>query len=169
MRKFTIKVARIETSGRGKQAGQVRVTFQVDSASSSFQVPILLRIRDFDDTEMIQAARSALHRTFAELASQSQKWKLSANDLKQLSHMSLRPKPLASGPAAPGRRTMRSSKAVESLAKLMIFRCGNPIMESATFRKWLVVLGHKIRRMFLLYLLAQCGHLGSILAIATIS
>jgi hypothetical protein len=49
-------------------------------------------IRDFDDTEMVQAARSALHRTFVELAAQSQKWKLTAQDLRQLSSMSLRPK-----------------------------------------------------------------------------
>jgi len=92
MSKFKIKVARIEKTPRGKQAGQVCVTFQVDGAPSSFQVPILLSITDFDDTEMVQAARSALHRTFAKLASQSQKWKLSAKDLKQLSSMSSRPK-----------------------------------------------------------------------------
>ena len=89
MSKFKIKVARIETTRRG-QARQVCVTFQVDGAASSFQVPILLSIRDFDDTEMVQAARSALHRTFSELASQSQKWKLSAKDLQQLSSMSSR-------------------------------------------------------------------------------
>jgi hypothetical protein len=93
MSEFTIKVARIETSRRGKQAGQVCVTFQVDGAPSSFQVPILLSIKDFDDTEMVQAARSALHRTFSKLALQSQKWKLSAKGLKQLSGMSSRPKP----------------------------------------------------------------------------
>ena len=93
MSKFKIKVARIEKTPRGKQAGQVCVTFQVEGAPSSFQVPILLSITDFDDTEMVQAARSALHRTFAKLASQSQKWKLSAKDLKQLSSMSSRPKP----------------------------------------------------------------------------
>jgi hypothetical protein len=93
MRKFKVKVARIETTGRGKQAGQVHVTFQVDGTPSSFQVPIILSVKDFDDTEMVQAARSALHRTFANLASQSREWKLSATDLKQLSRMSLRSKP----------------------------------------------------------------------------
>jgi hypothetical protein len=93
MSKSKIKVARIETTRRGKHAGQVCVTFQVDGAPSGFQVPIFLSIRDFDDTEMIQAARDALHRTFAKLASQSRKWKLSAKDLKRLSSMSSRPKP----------------------------------------------------------------------------
>ena len=92
MRKFKITVARIEVDARGKRNEQVRITFQIDRAPISFQVPILMDIRDFDDTEMVQAARSALHRTFVELAAQSQKWKLTAQDLQQLSSMSLRPK-----------------------------------------------------------------------------
>ena len=92
MEKFKIKVARIETTERGEHDGQVCVTFQLDRRLTSFQVPVLLNIRDFDDTEMVQAARNALHRMFAELASQSLKWKLTANDLKQLSGISLRPK-----------------------------------------------------------------------------
>jgi hypothetical protein len=92
MSKYKITVARIEAAARSKQDAQVRITFQVDHAPISFQVPILLRVRDFDDTEMVQAARSALHRTFVELAAQSQKWKLTARDLQQLSKMSLRPK-----------------------------------------------------------------------------
>ncbi len=54
---------------------------------------MLLSISDFDDTEMVQAARSALSWTFAELAAQSQKWKLTANDIKRLTSMNLRPKP----------------------------------------------------------------------------
>jgi hypothetical protein len=92
MSKFKITVARIEIDARGKRNQQVRITFQIDRAPISFLVPILLNIGDFDDTEMVQAARSALHRTFVELAAQSQKWKLTAQDLRQLSSMSLRPK-----------------------------------------------------------------------------
>jgi hypothetical protein len=91
MSKFKITVARIEVDARDKQNAQVRITFQVDRAPISFHVPILLSIRDFDDTEMVQAARSALHR-IVELAAQSQKWKLTVQDLQQLSSMSLRPK-----------------------------------------------------------------------------
>jgi hypothetical protein len=91
MRKFKITVAHIEVDARGKQDAQVRITFRIDRAPISFQIPILLRIRDFDDTEMVQAARSALHRTFVGLAAQSQKWKLTSQDLRQLSSMSLRP------------------------------------------------------------------------------
>jgi hypothetical protein len=48
MSKFKITVARIEVDARGKQDA-LRITFRVDS------------IRDFDDTEMVRAARSALH------------------------------------------------------------------------------------------------------------
>jgi hypothetical protein len=92
MSKFKIKVARIETTGRSQQNGQVCVTFQLDRSPIHFQVPILLSVKHFDDTEMIQAARGALHRTFAELAAQSQNWKLTGKDLKQLSKMSLRPR-----------------------------------------------------------------------------
>jgi hypothetical protein len=84
-------VARIEVDARDKQNAQVRITFQVDRAPISY-VPILLSIRNFDDTEMVQAARSALHRIFVELAAQSQKWKLTVQDLQKLSSMSLRPK-----------------------------------------------------------------------------
>jgi hypothetical protein len=93
MSKFKIKVVRIETTGRRNRDGQVCITFQIDRGPVNFQVPIPLSIKDFDDTEMIQAARNALHRTFAELASQSQKWKLTPEELQQLSSMSLRPKP----------------------------------------------------------------------------
>jgi hypothetical protein len=56
-----------------------------------FQVPIRLSISDYDDTEMVRAARNTLHRAFVELAAQSQDWKLSAQDMQQLSSMSLRP------------------------------------------------------------------------------
>jgi hypothetical protein len=93
MSKFKIKVARIETTGRGKRDGQICITFQIYRGPINFQVPIALSIKDFDDTEMIQAARNALHRTLAELASQSQKWKLTPEALRQLSSMSSRPKP----------------------------------------------------------------------------
>ena len=86
--KCKIKVARIEAV----PDAQVRITFQVDRGSIAFQVPILLSVGNFDDTEMVQAARSTLHRAFVELAVQSKSWKLSAKDLRQLSKMSVRPK-----------------------------------------------------------------------------
>jgi hypothetical protein len=46
---------------------------------------------------------------------------------------------------------------------------GGSRQQSRTSRlRWLIVLRQKTRRLFLLNLLTQYGHLGSILAIATI-
>jgi hypothetical protein len=89
MSRFKIKLARIEEA-RGSRA--VSVTFQIDVGAVGFQVPINLDVSDYDDTEMVQAARDVLHRTFAELAAQSRDWKLSPKDLNLLSSMSLRGK-----------------------------------------------------------------------------
>ena len=90
MRKWKIKVARIEATGRGKQ---VCVTFQIERGQIGFRVPVVLSVGDFDDTEIVEAARSGLHRLFAELAAQSQEWKLTGEDLRRLSGMSMRPRP----------------------------------------------------------------------------
>jgi hypothetical protein len=92
MSKFKITMARIEVTEQGEQNAQVRITFRIDRAPISFRVPILLNIRDFDDTEMVQVARSALHQIFVKLAAQSQKWKLTSQELRQLSRISLRRK-----------------------------------------------------------------------------
>ncbi|MFL6797970.1 MAG: hypothetical protein ACJ8F3_11200 [Xanthobacteraceae bacterium] len=93
MTEFRIKVARIESSGQRKQQGEVCITFQVDGGPLHFKVPVPLNSKDFDDTEMVRAARHALHRAFAELTLQSRNWKLTGNDLRRLSRMSLRPNP----------------------------------------------------------------------------
>jgi hypothetical protein len=86
--KFKIKVARIEAAAGSRT---VCITFQIERGAVHFQVPIRLSISDYDDTEMVRAARNTLHRAFVELAAQSQDWKLSAQDMQQLSSMSLRP------------------------------------------------------------------------------
>ncbi len=91
MSKFKIRVARIEIA-RGSRADpqEVCITFQMERGTVRFQVPIRMGVSDYDDTEMVQAARSTLHQTFVELAAQSRDWKLSTKDLRQLSSMSLR-------------------------------------------------------------------------------
>jgi hypothetical protein len=91
LRKFKIKVARIERTAVGRSAPEVCITFQMERGAISFQVPVRVRVSDYDDTEAVQAARAILHQTFAELAAQSRDWKLSAKDLRQLSSISLRP------------------------------------------------------------------------------
>ena len=88
MGKYNIKVTRIEAVS----VAQVCVTFQINHGPIAFQVPIALNVGDFDDTEMVEAARNTLHRTFVELAVQSKGWKRSADGMRQLSKMSMRPK-----------------------------------------------------------------------------
>lgn len=90
MSKFKIKMARIELTS-GRQANpQVCVTFQVDRGTTNFHVPILLDVGDYDDTEMVQVARNALHRTFVELAAQTRDWNVSTEELRRLSGMNIR-------------------------------------------------------------------------------
>jgi hypothetical protein len=90
MSKFKIKIARIEVASDSQADSQVCITFQIDRGTVNFRVPILLNVSDYDDTEMVQAARSTLHRTFIELAAQTRDWNLSAKELRLLSGMSVR-------------------------------------------------------------------------------
>ena len=57
MTEYKITVARIETDARDAQDKEICVTFQIERAPISFQIPIFLNTHDFDDTEMIQVAR----------------------------------------------------------------------------------------------------------------
>jgi hypothetical protein len=91
MNKFKVKVARIEASKGSRAASQVCITFHIKSGPVDFQVPIHLKVSDYDDTEMVQAARSALHRVFVELGNQTLDWKLSPTELRLLTDMSVRP------------------------------------------------------------------------------
>jgi hypothetical protein len=88
---YRITVARIETAARSELEEHVCVTFQVERASSSFQIPVLLSAHEFDDTEMILVARNALHRTFMELAAMSVDWELTPAELQRLSNLNSRP------------------------------------------------------------------------------
>ena len=53
MNKFNISMARIEVTVPGMKDGQVRITFQIERANISFQVPIVVNMCDFDGTEMV--------------------------------------------------------------------------------------------------------------------
>ena len=92
MNKFHISLARIEVTVPGLEDGQVRITFHIERENMDFQVPVVVNMCDFDDTEMVQAAHNVLHQTFFELASQSKEWMLSAQEMHQLSSISLRSK-----------------------------------------------------------------------------
>jgi hypothetical protein len=92
---YKITVARIEMAARSEVEAHVCVTFQVERAPISFQIPVFLSAHDFDDTEMVQVARNALHRTFMELAAASVDWELPTAELQRLSNLNLRPAKLA--------------------------------------------------------------------------
>jgi hypothetical protein len=91
MRKFNVKLARIEASSGSRSNPLVSITFRIERGALKFQVPIRLGMRYYDDTEMVQAARDVLHRTLAEIAAQTRGWKLAHKDLHRLSGMSRRP------------------------------------------------------------------------------
>jgi hypothetical protein len=91
MSKFKIKLARIEAAS-GRADTQVCITFQIERGTVNFPVPIRLNGSDYDDTEMVKAARSILHQTFLDLAAQTRHWSLSAKELRLLSGMNLRTK-----------------------------------------------------------------------------
>jgi hypothetical protein len=91
MKKFNIKVARIETVARPEQNTEVCITFKFERSPIAFQIPIFLKHKDFDDTEMIKAARNALHRIFLELANQCETWSLTSTELQGLVNLNVRP------------------------------------------------------------------------------
>ena len=94
---FRIKLARIELvkpakAGEVEPGEDVCLTFEFARAPISFQVPIWLPRREFDDTEVVKVARNALHAIFAGLADQSENWRLTDAELVELSSMNLRPR-----------------------------------------------------------------------------
>ena len=90
MAKCKISLARLEVIAPTANR-LVRATFSIKCQKTSFQLPIILEMKDFDDTEIVQAARDTLHRIFAELSAESKRWKLTEQERKMLSNENLRP------------------------------------------------------------------------------
>jgi len=88
---FKISVARIEVAERTGRNMEVCVTFKFERGPIAFQIPLFLEHEDFDDTEMVKAARSILHDIFAHLAMQCETWRLTGTELKDLKNLNLRP------------------------------------------------------------------------------
>lgn len=88
---FKIKVGRIEAVTPKATGDQVCVTFEVERGPLRFHVPIMVRMKEFDDTEIIEVARNELHRIFVELSAQTLKWTLAVEDVRKLSRLSSRP------------------------------------------------------------------------------
>jgi hypothetical protein len=91
MHEFKIKVGRIEAVAANTTGAQVCITFEVERGPLVLKIPIMLNLKEFDDTEMIQVARNELHKIFVELAEQTIQWTLTAEDIQKLSSMSSRP------------------------------------------------------------------------------
>jgi hypothetical protein len=91
MSEFKVTLARIESFEEGEQGKRVCAVFHIERGAIGFHVPIFLQGRDFDDTEVVRAARSSLYRMFMDLASESKVWELPAAEFDRLSKMNLRP------------------------------------------------------------------------------
>jgi hypothetical protein len=72
---FKIKVARIEMIPPNESGEDVRLTFQFEGGQTTFTLPIFLKSREFDDTEIVKVARSKLHDVFSQLSSQCENWR----------------------------------------------------------------------------------------------
>ena len=86
-----IKVTRVEVSESGDE--QVVVTFLIERGQLRFTVPIVLSMKEFDDTELIQIARNELHDVFSDVSAWTKDWTLSEDDIHQLSSINSRPPP----------------------------------------------------------------------------
>ena len=91
MSDFNIVLARIEAFEDGVQGKQVCAVFQIERGPIGFNIPIYLHGPDFDEAEVVRAAKNSLFRIFAKLATQSKIWELSPDELARLSKMNVRP------------------------------------------------------------------------------
>jgi hypothetical protein len=83
-RQFKISVSRVETIPI-EEGDFAQVTFRIQSGCSSFGFPILVNKNEYDEADITKVARSILHENLAELTCQTEKWKLTAEELAQLS------------------------------------------------------------------------------------
>jgi hypothetical protein len=88
---FKIKVARIEMIPPNERGEDVRLTFQFEGGQTTFTLPIFLKSREFDDTEIVKVARSKLHDVFSQLSSQCENWQLTGEERRELARTNLRP------------------------------------------------------------------------------
>jgi hypothetical protein len=91
MDKFKIWVARIEMISPNERGEDIRLTFQFKSHQTSFSLPIFLGSCEFDDTELVEVARSRLHDVFWQLRSQCEDWQLSDDERRELARINVRP------------------------------------------------------------------------------
>jgi hypothetical protein len=91
MDEFKIKIARIEMVSPNERGQDVRLAFQFESGQISFSLPVFVNSREFDDTEVVEVARSKLYDIFRQLCSQCKGWRLSDDEHRELARISARP------------------------------------------------------------------------------
>jgi hypothetical protein len=84
-RKFKIMITRIETVSINDADDFAQVTFRIQSGPVSFYFPVLVNKKEFDDADLPKVARSILHDSFTSLTRQTDGWKLTDDELTQLS------------------------------------------------------------------------------------
>ncbi|WP_454616622.1 hypothetical protein [Bradyrhizobium cenepequi] len=91
MDEFKIKIARIEMISPNERGEDVRLAFQFESGQISFSLPVFLDSREFDDTEVVEVARSKLYDVFKQLCCQCEGWQLSDDERRELARINARP------------------------------------------------------------------------------
>jgi hypothetical protein len=80
-----IKVVRIEAHSADDPGSFAKVTFRIDYGVVSFYLPVLVDRDLFDEADLTKVARSLLHQTLIGLSQQTEGWKLTEQELEQLS------------------------------------------------------------------------------------
>ena len=64
----------------------VQVTFRIGSDAGHFYLPVLVNRDEFDEADLTKVARSVLHQMLDALSQQTAGWKLTEQELQQLSN-----------------------------------------------------------------------------------
>ncbi len=84
--RFKIRVARIESLSNDAPENFAQVTFRIDGETGSFYFPVLVNQNEFDEADLTKVARNILHENLMQLSHQTEKWKLTEDELRQLSY-----------------------------------------------------------------------------------
>ena len=75
----------METVHKNDEVRLAQITFRIENDASQFHMPVLVNKDEFDEADLTKVARSVLHHMLAELSQVTEVWKLSEQELEQLS------------------------------------------------------------------------------------
>ena len=75
----------METVHKNDEVSLAQITFRIENDGGQFQIPVLVNKDEFDEADLTKVARSVLHYMLAELSQVTERWKLSEQELEQLS------------------------------------------------------------------------------------